>query len=783
MNDFRFVIRILRRNPLTFFVNIIGLGVALTMVILTLTYIRYELSYDRHFSTRNRVFRLFAKVTDNTAMEVYGITLRNAYTQVPSRVPEIESAVQLYGGWPVSAKYLDTKIGNVRLFYCDKEFFKVFGKSLDLGDAGTALIETNHAVVTISLARKLFGTVNCLGKTLETNGRNVTVSGVIADFPKNSHLNFEILVSLPTLDLRLFGGLEFQTYYLLKPNVDQKAAAAKISAVNNQLMQEWAGYNNAKVESGIEPLPGLYLHSAVGSFIQNHGSFKQMVIVGLIALFVLVTALLSYINLFIIQGEKRIAEISTRTLFGATKANIARLFFMETSVVFLIATVLAFLATWKSMPYISRLLISKVEISELFSGWGMFSVLLVLLVLLVITSGYPVIYLSRMKYTLGLRGKISGTGNNSRFSNVSVLVQFTVTAFFVICSVIILSQLKFMHEVPLGFNNSNVTVVYNCSSSISKSYESLRMELLRLPFITAVTGGEHTMGGGCSGQIIRNTWDSEKNAKGINEYRERPGFGELMKLKLIDGRFFRASMADSQAVVVNEAAIKLLGLTPKAGQKVLYNDRPVEIIGVVKDFYYECNPGEPIKPLVIANCFWGTPNIYLKTGRTLTGEQLARVKAVFRSFDRDYVFNNMSLEDIYGGMYRKENRLAQMVSLGSGQLIIISLISLLALTILRISRRTKEIGIRKVNGSSVSRLIGTLLKDTVLTILVASLLASAAGYLVMSQWLRDYVLRISLSPGYFVITSLSILLVAVGATIWQAWRAATRNPVETLRYE
>jgi len=548
-------------------------------------------------------------------------------------------------------------------------------------------------------------------------------------------------------------------------------------------MKEWASYSNARVESGIEPVTRLYLHSAASSFIQNHGSLKQMIIIGLIALFVLITALLSYINLFIIQGEKRIAEISIRSLFGASKASIAWLFFMEASVVFLVATIIAFLTTWKSMPAISGLLISKVDITELFSVWGMASVLLMLLVVLGISAGYPILYLSRMRYTLGLRGKISGKGNNNRFTNASVFVQFTVSGFFILCTVIILSQLTFMHKVPLGFDNRNVAVVTNCSSSISKKYESLKAELLRLPFVTAVSGGEHVVGGGCSGQIIRNTWDSEKNGKGINEYRARPGLGELLKFQLADGRFFRESMADSQAIVVNESAVKLLGIPPKAGQKVMYNDNRKEIIGVVKDFYYESNPGESVKPLVISNCFWGTPNIYIKTDKPLTGSQQAQIKSVFRSFDKNYLYTATTLEEIYEGMYRKENRLARMVSLGSGELIIISLISLLALTILRISRRTKEIGIRKVNGSSVIQVIMLLLKETVIIILIASLVASAAGYLVMNEWLREFVLRIPLSPGYFIITSFCILFVAMAATIWQAWRAANRNPVETLRYE
>lgn len=784
MNDLKFVLRILKRNPFMLITNVTGLAVALATVIFALTYIRYELSYDRNFTTSDRVVRLYSRVTDNTRTEVYGITLRTAYTQLPAKVPEIESAVQLYGGWKTSVQTKLNKIEKVGVFFADPEFFKVFGLSLNAGDDKTALLGKNCAVVTTSLAEKLFHTKNCIGKEIESDGQHLMITGVMDGIPKNSHLSFDLLISLSTLNMKWLGSsLEFQTYYLLKPNIDSKAAGAKIASAYNMLMQDWARAYFAKVRSGVEPLTDLYLHSAAGSYIPNHGSTKQMLIVGLIALFVLLTALLSYINLFIIQGEKRITEISTRTMFGATKTSIAKLFFLETLIVFLISSIIAFLIIYKSMPYLSMLLQSKVGLSDLLTAGGIISVLSVLIVLLVITSGYPVLYLSRMKYALGLRGKTSSAGNNNWLSAASVLVQFTVASFFISCVVIIISQLGYMHDVPLGFDRNNVIAVSDCSMPLSKKYESVKTELLKLPFITAVCGGEHFMGGGCSGQIIRTLADGENSNKAINEYREKPGFGELMKFELIDGRFFRQSMADSQAVVLNESAIRYLGIKPKAGQTILYKDEPVEIIGIVKDFYYMSNPGEPIAPLVIANCFWGTPNIYIRSNEPLTGNQLMQIKSVFHRFDENFIFNYRLLGDIFDGMYKKENRLAEMVFIGGAEVVIISLISLLALTVLKISRRTKEIGIRKVNGSSVVRIISVLFKDILIIVITAIFIASAGCYIVMNQWLTDYVMRIRLHPGYFLISALFVMAIAIFATTWQAWKAATTNPVEALKHE
>ncbi|MCK9423453.1 MAG: ABC transporter permease [Bacteroidales bacterium] len=784
MNDLKFILRILKRNPFMLITNVTGLGVALTTVIFTLTYIRYELSYDNQFKTRDRVVRLFSRVTDNTSTEVYGISLRQAYTQLAGKVPEIESAVQLYGSIQTSVQNKENKIEKVKIFYADPEIFKVFGLSLNSGDEKTALVGIKSAVITTSVAEKLFNSTNCIGKTIESDGEHVMITGVMDEIPKNSHLSFDLLISMSTLNMNwLSASLEFQTYYLLKPNIDSKAAGAKIASAYNILMQDWARTFFAKVKSGVEPLTDLYLHSAASSYIPNHGSTKQMLIVGLIALFVLLTAMLSYINLFIIQGEKRIVEISTRTMFGATKASIAKLFLLETAIVFLFSAILAFLIIYKSMPYLSNLLQSKVDLSDLLSFGGIISFVIVLIILLVITSGYPVLYLSRMKYALGLRGRISSTGNNNWLSTASVFVQFTVTSFFISCVVIIISQLGYMHDVPLGFEKNNVITITNCSMPVSKKYESVKTELLKLPFVTSVCGGEHFMGGGCSGQYIRTLADGENSNKAINEYREKPGFGELMKFTLINGRFFHQSMADSQAVVLNESAIKLLGLKPKAGQSVLYKDQRVEIIGIVKDFYYMTNPGEPIAPLVITNCYWGTPNIYIRSMNPLTGSQLMQIKSIFHRFDKNYIFNHSTLADIFDGMYKKENRLAEMVSIGGAEVVIISLISLLALTVLKISRRTKEIGIRKVNGSSVSQIISVLFKDTLIIVVIAIVIASIGSYIVMNQWLTEYVQRIRLHPGYFLLSALFVLAVAIVAITWQAWKAATQNPVEAIKYE
>lgn len=783
MNDLKFILRYLTRNPFIFLTNVIGLGVAITAMILAITYIRFEMSYDTHFEQKDRIVRLYHKVTRKTGSVAHGISLRSTYTELPDKVPEIEKAFQLYGGWPVSVKSTEHQVGRVKELYSDPEVIDVLRLNMIHGDKDHALVGKNQLIITETLAQQLFGSSDCVGKQVEIDGNRMTVTGVFEAIPKNSHLDMDMVISLETLNLAWFGGLEFQTYYLLKDNINRKEAEQKIATISNELLTNWASATHSEVESGVEPITRLYLNSVTGGYIPNHGNLRQLVIVGLIALFVLLTAIISYINLFIIQGEKRLTEISTRTLFGATKLNIARLFFLETLIVFVVATGIAIVITLYLLPYVSQLLQTRLDATDLLSPGGLASIGILLVALLCISTIYPVIFLSRMQYANALRGRFSGGRNNSRLSTTSVFIQFSVVAFFISCLVIITAQLQYMKRIPLGFDQNNVMTISNCTSKISGSYKSIRTELQQLPFVEVVSGGEHFMGGGCSGQLIRKTTDSENNNNGISEYRVMPGFGELMKLQLIDGRFFRESLADSQAIVLNEAAIKLLNLEPRAGQKVLYNDNLVEIIGVVKDFYYRSNPGDPIAPLVLANCFWGTPYIYIRTGTSLSAEQTKKIQDVFERFDPDYPFNATLLSDTFARMYHKENRLAKLVLFGGIMEIIISIISLLVLTILKVSRRIKEIGIRKVNGSSIAQIITLLLKETFIIVIIAILVASGVSYFVMDSWLMDYVSRIQIHPGYFLLSATFVLILTLSATIWQAWRGASRNPSESLRYE
>jgi putative ABC transport system permease protein len=291
------------------------------------------------------------------------------------------------------------------------------------------------------------------------------------------------------------------------------------------------------------------------------------------------------------------------------------------------------------------------------------------------------------------------------------------------------------------------------------------------------------MGGGCSGQGIKK-YGSPGSFLSINQYRVNPGFCKTMQLELLDGRYFTTSEADKKAVILNEAAVKLLGLKTGSGEQVQMNDTPLHVIAVVKDFYYTDHPGEPIAPLVISqqqNNYLN--NFYVRTGSDLTKTQLSQIEAVFKSYSPDYIVAHSQLTDVYANKYKNEERIIKLVSSGAVLAILISLIGLTALSVLNVNRRTKEIGIRKVVGSTETQVVKSLLGETFVLVAISVAIAYIFSYIALQQWLINFAKHIELSLIYFLAAGLLAFIIAFIAVAWQSWRAATSNPVEALRYE
>jgi putative ABC transport system permease protein len=782
MKNLQFTIRLLSRNPLLVFVNIPGLAVGLSVVLLLLVYLEHELSFDQHFETKERVLRLNSEVSNQNGSGIYGISLRDAYTVIPDEVPEVEAATQLFRWLPVRVKSKTEIFSGMKLLFADPGFFEVFGLDLITGDEATALSGKNKVVLSSSTAKKIFGTTECVGEILNVSEEEATVSGVIRDLPETTHFNFDLLGSMETVNPDRFGGLEFFTYFLIRKNADIKEAGKKISRVNDQVMVPWSEPFGSKVRSFTEPLSEIHLHTKVTHTLSPKADLTQLWIIGGIAFFILLLAVVNFVNLYFLHGEERITEVASRKALGAGKWSIEKLFLFETGLIGLSSFVLALIIAFLVQPYFSMLMRSSLELSRLFSWSGVLFIAGLVLLFTLISGFWSSFYLSRVNIVNGLRGKTSVLPRKGRMTIAAVLIQFSVTVFLITAVIVVQQQVKYMKNVPVGFDVENVLEITGFNSQIAGHIRSIEDELTRLSFIEGVACSHHQMGGGASGQGIRRYGDTRKYAS-ISEYRVQPGFCKTLGLRLIDGNYFSGNENSGDQIILNEAAVEMLQLKNPVGTLLQMHNTPLKVAGVVSNFFFSGYAGEPVSPLVITTYDQSVEAVYLRINKTLSQEDMSAVEKVLQKYDPEYVPEYTYLEKRYADKFSNEERAMKLVTAGAILAIIISFVGLLALSVFNVNRRTKEIGIRKVLGSTERQVVTRLLSDTIKWVLVAIAIAFVADIAVMRQWLTQFASRISLHPGYFLVSAIFALIIAFTAIAWQSYRAAVRNPVESLRDE
>jgi putative ABC transport system permease protein len=776
-------VRNLERSKLLLFVSMPGLVIGLTAALLLIFYIKFESSFDEFFPNKQRVVRLYNADIENGTLKVFPICLREAYTVLPEQIPEIEAAAQIYR-WGKSNIILNNKrFINQRVLYADQPFFKVFGLNLIEGEKNRALAKKNSVVITNTLAQKLFSNNNCLGKIIKINDDEFTVTGIVNEMPVNTHFHFDLLASMSTLNQNYFGGLEFFTYYLLKNQSAFNQANKKISSVYNQILKNHFDGFMENPKSGIEPLTSLHMHTIADFDLSEKADIKGMYIMGILVAFILLIAIVNHVNLFVLYGEKRSLETGIRKSFGAGFLNLAGRLYFETTLFTTIAFALSFLLIAILLPRFANLIYIDISQFHFINPVTITGSIVVFIVIILLAGSYPAVYLSKINIINAIKG---GSGTKQRkkiLALISVLVQFTISIFLITVLLIIHAQLSYLKKYPLGFNTENVIGISGFDNKIRSKNSAIKEELKKLPFVIKQATSAHFMGGGCSGQMLYNFGQSEYDAKDINEYRVQAGFCETMQFDLLKGRFFNGTPDDKSCIILNQKAVQMLGLKNPIGKSVVMFDDPMKIIGVVKDFYYFENAGEPVEPLALTAYSDRVNVFYLKIKDKLDKQKLQQIKAIFNRFDPDYHFNFFELTDIYNRKFSREDNLLMVVFYGTLVALLLAFGGMFALSFFNVERRTKEIGIRKVLGSTSAEVLLKLLKDILIWVIWAMIPAFLIAYMVMKQWLANFANKINITFVYFLMAGTIALLIAVAAISIQSIRAARQNPVKTLRYE
>jgi len=782
------IFRIVRRDTLTLLTNVIGLSLGLAATILLTVFIQFELSFDRHFSHGDRIYRLNTIwISQGGTMET-AINLRQAYTEIPEKVAGIEAAIQLYRGFNVEVAEGENRHKELELLYSDPDFFQIFDLKMLAGSAESALKEPNTVVLTEKTAMRIFGKLDVVGQTLIMQEVLYSVSGIVEDIPPNTHFSFDMIMPMEAVSyLDQMGGLEFFTYYLIEEGVDPGPVLETIGKENSgTLTERFSSFEGSTFDSRLEALKELHLHTAVSWDLTAPGSMKTIYIMLFITIAVMGLALSNFINLYILNGAKRSKEIGIRKVNGASRRQMIRQFYQETTLVVSIAFVLGTVLSILLLPSFASIM-QRDSFAEVSGTPALYLVMLTIFIVTILLSGfYPALLLSRESPVALIRGAVNPAGDKRILLRVVSVVQICIAVCLLTILLGINTQIRFLKNHPLGYNPENVVVISNLNQELTGNYPALRDKLLNLNGIEEVAASSHTIGAGNSGQSIRMHSDEPDQVKGINEYRIWPGICQLYQFKLAAGRFLDPERTpDRSGVILNVEAANMLGVSPQEliGESVVMFSDPMEVIGVVEDFNYQ-SAARKVAPLVLTAYSDGIRNIAIRTSPGTDPQEIRlAIDETIRSFDPDYVMIYRLATDLIEGYYVSEERMQKILLSGSLLSILIVLLGIYALVSHNMVRRTKEIGIRKVMGGNTREMMILVYTSTLKWTLIASVLAIPLSLLYLRAWLSDYAVRIPVFWWIFVISIVIVVLFQTIITLGKTRRTARRNPVEALRYE
>lgn len=812
-NYFKIAWRNIRKNKFSSFVNIFGLAVGLTCCMLISLYLYHEFSYDKYNKNISRLYQV------GTHFHLGEKDNKSAGTPSPmapamqQEFPEIEKTARLLNLFVDDKTLLqfNETSGASRSFYetkgymADSTFFQLFDYDFIEGNGQTALMEPNTIVISEEIAQKMFGKEPALDKMIHVNSNtngsgNYRVTGVFRPRIEPSHIDARFFISLSSDGYGEYvrtatdfaSNNMFFTYLLLKKDADGKALEAKFPAFVEKYMRKdltAAGFNKKQF---LVPVKDIHLHSDFDNKVQVYGNLTYLYILASVAVFILLIACINFMNLATARSAKRAAEVGIRKVLGAEKRQLLKQFFGEAMMLALFSFILALLLLQLLLPFFSRLS----GMSGNFQLWNHPSMLIIFVLLAVITGfvagSYPALYLSAFRPIKVLKGRFVNSLSAVNFRKALVVFQFAISAILIISVIAIGRQMSYMRGKDLGFDKEQQVVIPLRSDNAKKIYTAMKSELSRDKQIVSIGASFYYPG-------IFNPSDMNfyRETKTVNDavnlkmnFADR-NFMQTLGIKPVAGRVFADEFpADTNyRLVVNEAAVAKLGFAnaeEAIGQQLVFDWRDssykFEVIGVVKDFNFE-GLKLPIGPFAFQAVNSSFNYIVAHIGAGDPGPALQNISATWKRLNPNEPFEYSFLDEDFQKNYEAESRLSALVRYFMTIAICLCCLGLLGLVTFSAEQRTKEIGIRKVLGSSVPGIVGLLSKDFLKLVLIGNLIAIPIAWFIMNKWIQDFAYRTTLSWWLFALAAVASLAIAMLTLSVQAIKAAVTNPVKSLRTE
>lgn len=816
-NYFLIAVRSLTKHKFYSIINVVGLATGIAACLVIVLFIQNELSYDRHYENADRIYRVNGEIKfggNHYKLAVASAPFANAAVQT---FPEIESAVRFRtrGSYLVKRTETADNIKENDVAWTDSTFFKVFSVPVLQGNALTALIEPKSIAISQKMAEKYFPDGNVLGQTMILDNRlNVKVTAVFEDMPIAGHFRYDILIAMAGLDeaqQENFLSNNFNTYFLLQPATDIRALEQKFPAflekhIGPQASAVLGGeFTMEKFKAGgniweytLMPVTDIHLHSDLTAELGPNGDITYVYLFSAIALFILSIACINFMNLSTARSANRAKEVGVRKVMGSLRSHLVRQFLLESILLSLGSFIIAIAVAWLFLPVFNSL--SQKDLTLPLNDPLFYTLLGGASVFIGVLAGlYPSFFLSAFKPVNVLKGNVALGMRSGWIRSSLVVFQFVISIFLVIATITVNRQLNYIQNKKIGFEKDQVLIV-NDAYALGKNVKAFKDQVTQSNFIKSgtVSGFIPVSGGWRSDNTYwpEGSEPNENNMVGLQTWDVDYDYVKTMGMKIIEGRDFSADfLSDSSAIVINQSALKHFNYEKDPiGKKIsTFNDnnpdgspdrnslRSWTIIGVVEDFHFE-SLKQNISPLAL---FLAKNNgtVIFRFEAANSKDVITSVEKTWKTLAPGQPFQYSFLDEDFGRMYATEQRLGETFAVFASLAIIIACLGLFALTSFTAEQRTKEIGIRKVLGASVSSIVVLLSKEFGKLILIAFVLAAPLAWYAINWWLKSYTYKVEIGILVYVASGLFAFGIAWLTMSYQSIRAARNNPVTSLRSE
>ncbi len=774
--------------------NVLGLTMGITFSLFLIFYITDELNYDRYNEKADRIVRIVSYIQERDKNTDWTVTQLPLAATLKKDFPEVEESARLLNRERTLFKKGNEGFYETKIYYADSSIFNIFSYRFVEGNAANALNKPNSIVISRTLAEKYFGkNTPAFGKTMKTVYDLYKVTGVIEDVPKNSHLRFDMLISMSTIlkgandGQDNWGSFNNFTYILLKPGTSAVAFNKKLIPMYDKYMAPIFAKFNVKIHYGVQPVTSIHLHSKLEGEPEETGDMSYIRIFSAVAFFMLLIACINYMNLTTARSARRAKEIGIRKVAGSTKKQLVAQFLSESCITAFVALLLSIMFVILLMPAFNSISGKEFTMQTLLQPFNIILLIGILLFTGFVGGSYPAFYLSSFQPVSILKGALSKASGNVNLRRTLVVLQFSISMIMLICTWVVYSQLSYLRKKDVGFNKNQVMmIIVNTGEDERSKIFAMNNEFRNLPGVKTVGTGNNYPG---TPNINLNLFTVQTNTghvdKGIEDYGIDENYLAALNIPVVKGRNFSGPSDTLHCIMVNEAMVKHFGWDNAIGKRVTFpgdtSGRYLEVIGVVRDFNQK-SLYNTIGPLLL----FYSPNSNIIQVKLNPGDiktSITKAESIWAKYFPQLPFEYKFLDEDFNSQYAADQKRGKIFAAFSVLTIMITCLGLLGLTAFTTQQKQKEISVRRVMGASVMQVVTLVTKNYLWLSLIAAAIAFPVAWYFMNNWLQIFPYNAGISVIPFILSAFVIVVTASATATFHSAKAAFANPAKILKTE